>query len=670
MKATTILVIAFTISVYSSELVGLYVEHNALDKNPDFVHLHLAPKETREIGSANSNGISKPKLVFRLPTKLSHDDTFELRICKPGTAAAASSGENPDLTENCVSDQFNSILGLNYDTELPLYQVAYNNFVKTCFFGVAIFEAEHSYNKMSLDDLYQGKTSTDSSLYYKEATEVVEKYEDSKAYNMRMYQNTQDDIRCTLDLDTTENLQESAFTGDLFYQKNSGKLSVLILDYNFQGEQFRNENHVSKTMQFPEPDYNDMEKKRQQIVNKMKKALVFETSTFEDRKLTFSVQNGKQDGIPILTVNAGGDHTSVHQLPFLIEKKSYLRFIPVVCRELLSTQGELSYMFLDSNECDTVSKNKFVITDLGKGFNFLYLDGQKAVSKPSLDLNYFAMNFHYYPKDEPLEVIKLKGFEKRCDIIFDEDKSVVYYVCYQKIREFFNEKEKPINEEDLQNKIIKIVNNGDNKVHKRLLSVNGKAAKFLLIVIVVCAFVAVLSVFFWSMQILTIVMLFVIVLCVIGIFMTGSDDRILASTNDGKVEVAYKRSFSAFLNKRQMRMEKARIERMNEVSPNLFTKYTPQGECVIADIDTISSEMFKADKALGEKAKILLSKGTNKQASKNNLTEDESLDNSLSNFNLEAIKQAQAQKDLRIEQARQGKIMARSVDNVRKRLVV
>lgn len=647
MNATTILAISISVTVLHCETITTYIEHNALESNPDFLHVHLAPKSLR--AQTTTKTTAKPKMVFKLPQKLPHDELFELIVCPSLTMEALKEDSNAELAD-CLTDQFNSVIGLSYDAELPIYQTAFNNFVKTCFFGVASMEAEHSYEKMDLNDLHQGKTVQDENLYFKDANEVIEKYSDSTSFNLRLQQNAGEDLRCALDLDSNIDLEETGFTGDVLYIKKQKTLSKLVLGYNDNSGSFKNPTHISRTMVFPPSDYNDLSKKRQQIVDSLKKSLVFQKSSFEERRLIFSLTTSP-GSIPVLTVDKGGDHTSTHQLPFVVGQKTYLRFVPVVCRELMFSKLELSYLFLDANECQPVTDKKLLITDLGKGFRFVYLEGQKASAEEKLDLPFFAMDFHYFPKEEPLEVIKMKGFEKRCDVMFDEERDVVFYVCYQKIRESYDDKEKPIAEENLQNQVVKIINNGDQKVYKRLLEVSGKAAKFLLIVIVICAFVAVLSVFFWSIKILTIICLFIIILCVIGIFMTGSDDRLLAElTNNQPTEVVYKRSFSAFLDKRQMRLEKAKIQNLNKVTPALFETLTPVGDLVICDAEDLIAKFLTAEQSIADQAKIILSKGTNKQkkGQENKTVVDEL---ATDGFNMDAIQQAKSKKDLRIKQA-------------------
>lgn len=573
------LTLALLVNAIISANITVYPEHNPL--GADYLHIHIDKTNlVTKNGPKDSN--SKPvvqadrKIIYELPLKLDHDETFVIKICPKGTIDTFTAATNKDeVLKTCLSDNYGSLIGFNHYAEVPLYQFRIHTFYKTCFFGGASSEAERSLHIIPVDDIIKNVDYTKSELFYTKPEDIMKKYEDSKDFKYRLENSSPDkeDFRCTLQFNIA-GFDLDSFEDRIHFEKNTDTASVLIIEYNADKFIVKTDAVVDKR-EFPKNKDGDINDRREQVVKQLAKSTYFAKSSFDNTKLTYSIAqaNKASKGIPLKIKLSQQSHVNkdsnlkVLDFPLELNDKEYVRFVPLVCKMMLTSVETSSYMFLNSKDCTVVGNDKVLITGSPTGLKFVSKQHNSSRPSESVTLNAVTMDFEYYAKNEPETIFIIKGLEDRSDAVYDAERRIVYHISYQKliIKSAKDKKEVPTNEDQVP-KTIPIKINGKDKVQKRLLGSMDNWQKFGLLLITVFSCVLMGAVYFWGSTILAMISFFIIILCLIFIGIRNQD-RILAG---GEVEYN-KKSFVELLDKDSLALQKARIVSLSNVTPDCFT---------------------------------------------------------------------------------------------------
>ena len=586
--------------------VSVYPEHNPIHES-DYLHLHFNSVDLKQ----GTEQTASKKLIYKLPIKLNHDETFIVKICPEGTVnkITSNNSDEADVLKACLSDYYNSILGFNHYVEVPLYQYNVHNFYKTCFFGGAVPEAERSLIQQKAEDIHANKSFSEGDLFYTESEEILKKYEDSKHFNYRLKQSemAKDDFRCTLQFDIADNFNIDNFNGKIHYIKKEKTASIVVIEY----DQLKKENNYNPIIKrFFEEDTTELNNRRAKIVDSLQKSVHFKTSQFLSSKLTYKIMNNDvKPGEPLRVVLAkpGVKKAELLDFPFTLKKNEYIRFVPFVCKSVFSDMETSSYMFINSKDCIMAGDTKYLIQNDGDKYKFVSLQEDGVIKTNTISLDVLAMEFEFFAKDKDNVVYTIKGFEEFSDVVYDSEKSIIYYVSYQKTetREDGELKTPPATR---KSRTIPIEMNGKDKTTKRLLGELDRVQISALFLITVFACVAFGGMFLWGSSILVAISLFIIILCVI-VVVSRKDYRILA---EGEMSMDYKSSIASLIPVDNIRKFQSRVTELSLITPEYFKNASKAAaeeikakgnSMVIVDIETYNKKLNNIDKKYAKKSK-------------------------------------------------------------------
>lgn len=590
-----ILKVAILVKLMLGADISVYPEHNPLATS-DYLHIHFSDL-----------GTQAKKLIYKMPMKFGHDEIFVIKICPTGTVAKLETSNNKErLLKTCFSDSYSSLIGFNHYIEAPLYQFGIHNHYKTCFFGGAPSEAERSLYFMPAEDIIKNKTLNDPTYFYTESEEIVKKYQDSKTFNYRQKMSVQanQDFRCTLQYNIVKGFNINNFEDKTSFQRNDGKPSVLIIEY--KADELKEDSKYEVVFsEFPKNDLHTLDSRRQQVVKKLQSSVSFIRSVFENSVIKYKLSSGKKTKLGIVldmkASKPGVEGDDQMSFPIVIKNNEYVRFVPLVCKGVLTEAETTSYMFLNSKDCLMVGKKKVLIASTKGRLKFLTSETVKNPHE-TIDLSVLTMNFQFFAKNKPEEVFSIQGFLPRSDVMYDADRAVVYHISYQKSASKINNVEQgpPI---DPVGRVIPIMTNGKDKIGKRLLGDLDNYQKFFLVVIGIFSCIALGALFIWASSVLAFVAIVIIIICAIFIGVRNNSYRIL---EEGKMDVDFQpKSFVEYMKKESIEKHKIRIKNLSEATPKCFQGLAEYGATpnqgskwvnkVVVDIEAYNKKLNQID---------------------------------------------------------------------------
>lgn len=594
---SNLLNLALLVTSITSANLTVYPEHNPTDDS-DYLHIHF------RIDDVKKNQLTlaqNSKIIYKLGTKLKHDETFIIKICPVGTIDKVSASvNNQSALKDCVSDKYGSLIGLNYYAEVPIYQFRIQTYYKTCFFGGATSEAERSLVTATAEDLKVGGDLNNKNLFYTKSDEIIKKYEDTKNFNYRHYNSVpaNEDFRCTLQFNIEGPFDFAGFTDNIKFISNNNEASIFIIEYS--GE-LTSELTPADIVPFPKNDSNVINDRRKAVVNNMKASTYFERSEFLRSDFNFELIKTKKTskGIPLrIGLERVDEEQRIIDFPIELQNLEYVRFIPFVCKMTLSKVETSSYMFLNSKDCTMVGNTKvLIIADSGTLNFFSYIDKPKIENKISLPA--VTMDFKFYSKNNVNTVYTIKGFEERTDAVYDSERRVVYHISYQKTTTTVDNKLIE-SDTDQTSRVVPIKLNGKDKVEKRLLEALNNWQNFGILLILVFSCVLMGAVYFWGSTILAMIS-FLIIIIAVFIIKTKTGNRLLNET-----VVEYKEpSFVDFMTVPGITNHQNRIKLLSGVTTACFKEEKPWitrksnnkiwMNKIVAEINFYNQELIDAD---------------------------------------------------------------------------
>jgi hypothetical protein len=308
-------------------------------------------------------------------------------------------------------------------------------------------------------------------------------------------------------------------------------------------------------------------------VKTFRSTVVFKTSSFDTTTITYALENtsSKSSGpipIKLKAFRKKEKEPKIIELPLSLKDNEYVRFVPYVCKSILTPDQTSSYMFLDSRECTLAGPNKVVVAQK-QGKLVFYTTGVNGLeTKASIDLTVLTMDFEYWGKKMPNTVYTIRDFVDRTDAMYDEERRIIYHISYQSLTKTVDGKTENI-DVDMVNRIIPVKSNGNEKIKKRVLGGDMSGGqRFFVFLIVVAAMVGILGMMLWASYILMLLSFVFIVFFTIMTFVLDKG-RIL----EGNVDVEYKKGgLVEQLDVESVKVHQERIKSYAHVTLNCFSK--------------------------------------------------------------------------------------------------
>lgn len=433
----------------------------------DYLHLFLDNSENSE------------KLVYRLPVDLKNKEVFKIKICKKGTVEILKqkNSEQEDvlnynyeidtiLNENCLFDEFNTISIIDYKKKLFLEQNPIFNLYKICDYGFSFQEAERSFTLSSIKEIQYRDILKKEDLYYINLDKIVELVKEAEKEDFREIADKNPKSRCNLEFNQTnlENLTLENFLQETYFHVGDNSKSDFIIEYNFD-EEFVIEQVELEDFKTEDMNPEKIIKTRESILKKMEIDYVIVKKEFPQAKIQLKIRNFDEDGLGTkkhgieeftvkkhvenfdeddedvleedsmnidVNVNENLEINSIFNLYFPVN--SYIRFFPMICLENLDKNSEYSYEFISDNHCSPISHKKILLVkNEKKNIHFFYKESGQIFQTDKIDLKYDEFNLEFYAKDNIMKKMMISGFQEKCDAIYDQKLSLMYFICYQKI---------------------------------------------------------------------------------------------------------------------------------------------------------------------------------------------------------------------------------------------
>ncbi len=205
----------------SPAYIDFFFEHNPLDGQNDFLYL---------FNDINAQSVS----IFKLDFKLAHREAFNIQICKIGTIAKLQKNPELDLTQECLLNEFNTIVMTDYSSKIFQFNLPFYNIYEICTFGMAIQEGEHSFMTLNHEKV-QAKENIEGK-YYSEMESILQLYEDPNQSKYREDYFKKSEYRCHTSYGMNKPFEYTKFQSAVEFQSNKGKNSNLILEYDFNDQ--------------------------------------------------------------------------------------------------------------------------------------------------------------------------------------------------------------------------------------------------------------------------------------------------------------------------------------------------------------------------------------------------------------------------------------------------
>lgn len=558
---------AVLVASITSAHLTVYPEHNPVSKT-DFLHIHFTSPDL------DSKLSDKPikKIIYDLGTKLRHDETFVIKICPEGSIQQLE--KNPadnQLYSRCLSDNYDSLIGFNHNVDLPIYQFKVRTYYKTCFFGGAVAEAERSLVNTPAEELKKGGKLQNKDLFMTDVDDIIKTYEDTKDFNYRLtstnnkkskdgngeYENSEE-FRCTLQYNKQTKFDYESFTHNIKLIPVAGAPSILVIEY--KGKEIEKSKEPSDSIKYPLKDGDQVETRKKKVVNSLMRSTRFKFSKFDDIDFSYKISTTKKGksrssfSIGLVVPEMKEIKT---QYPLSIPKHTYLRFVPFLCKSMMSDNDVSSYMFMDSKDCTVVGDSKILIANVMGEVKFYQgktVANDKSNAKEekkntqkkedNKDKNPFdeeytvgllAMNFLFHAKDDPDKEYSIVGFEERVDVMYDAKRGVVYHITYQKNKTSI----KGVEQQDSESKTsltLAIEINKNTPRSGRILMSSATAQKTSLMVIGIFSCVLMGAVFYWGSTILAMISFLIIIVFLLLMASNIETRRILVDEVNTPVE--------------------------------------------------------------------------------------------------------------------------------------
>lgn len=121
-------------------------------------------------------------------------------------------------------------------------------------------------------------------------------------------------------------------------------------------------------------------------------------------------------------------------------KFKYYRFVPLICTNLLNSQVEHSYEFLDAHQCDWVSLEKILYaTDSHRDPYFVIKKEKQLLEGTSFKFSQYALDLALEDSKNK-QRLEISGFLPKCDYLKDHSLKLIYFICYQHMKMFLKDK--------------------------------------------------------------------------------------------------------------------------------------------------------------------------------------------------------------------------------------
>lgn len=447
------LLLLFTIlHLTSPAKISYYIDRQTTLQGKDYLHLFL---------HKNPNS-QKKKLVYEIPHKFRNKEVFKLKICNKGTKNQLEEIEdlsnvektNKIINDNCLHDQFNTRSMIDYEQRILVEQIPVYNLYKLCNFGFSYAEAEKSFLFTSRYTLITKKriSHNESKLYYVDTQSVGKIFNEGFKKKFRDKYDEDFENRCINEFiqkngEFTE-FEMEKFIQEILYFDDFENKSMLIIEYDF-GEDFLGEVPIIKD--FKKTELVDDKVKvnyRNRVIEEMKKDFVFKKKEFKQANLKISLSEAiineeklkpsdKKEKQLLINVDINGSTLLKSNFNIGLAKNTYIRFYPMICYNPIAPKAKVSYDFFNTYSCIPISQNKILLSRNEKNQLF-FLQEEKSIiySYRKISLTASEMDLDFYSKEDSSKNYLIQGFKEKCDGIYDTKLSLLYFICYQKIREY------------------------------------------------------------------------------------------------------------------------------------------------------------------------------------------------------------------------------------------
>ena len=352
------------------------------------------------------------------------------------------------IDKNCSYDSYNTYFISDYENKIfhdtPVY-----NIYKICNIPLAYPEAERSLLKSDINFFKEKKEHQDKGLFYTNSDFVYMLYEESIKFDYRKKGREESDFRCKVDFKVKNKLIDyKKFLDKIHFERIQHDSSYLLVEYDFGSEDFLDKNKTN--LQNLEPEIKDKEsfiKTREKLLDKLGSNMIFEKKDFLKKKFGI-ILSEENDEINLQSLY-NNDEGKTNSFNLEIEKEKFYRFVPMVCMRIPDLDASSDFAFFAFGQCKEITaKKNLLIRDKNSELFFVSKDYKKKV----LDFEIDIFELEFYEKNSPNDVFNISDMETFCDVMIDKKNSVIFYLCYQKMRriinqrveKFFERKEKPL----------------------------------------------------------------------------------------------------------------------------------------------------------------------------------------------------------------------------------
>ena len=493
LKLKTILLITFLYKISSQSYLSFYIERQSKIDGYDFLHLFIHSPE-----SDNKN-----KIIFRLPKKLQNHEVFKFKICQKDTIKKLKTGNIDDkIQNNCLEDSLHTKIVIDYEDKIILDEIPIYNLYKICVFGFAFTEGVKSYLHAGLTSILMKNTISDSEnkLYYNDATSATELFDEAKSMNYLFLFNSDESFRCKIEIDDAfGELEDEKFSDNVFFLDRKNQSSFFVVEYDF-GNNFKPTSTKAQYFKTAEMNPDMRIKRRQQVMDRLKKNMNIERDNYYKAEFEFLVFKNEKDKFPAVKLLRNKSMETLQSLNVEIGVNKYIRFFPMLCNKILEHNKTHSFEFLSEHACTPLSQEKILIGKGQKGNPYFFTQTNSGNVRITKKIKLYAqeMDLYIYPKSDPEDITIIKGFLPKCDTIFDKNSDLLYYVCYQKMTIYEDNKLIKDDEKDLKvNHFVLSDNNSAlDKNLKKKKKVKGVAFGIFIVASIVFMVLSILAMIF------------------------------------------------------------------------------------------------------------------------------------------------------------------------------
>ena len=425
-------VTSYPLNFYIEREPNVFKDKNKWEITPDYLHIYA----TENLQSMEESKIDREnKIIYRSPLKFSEGEFVKIALCKP------SKIQNLDLKkdnytnflkENCVEDLNNSLIGINLEEKLPLFEKKFGDSLNYCSFGMLMAEAEKSLRELNTIDedmINKGVKKNDllNFTYVRKLGDMKENYKMAEKMKYREKAIMSKQSMCGTNFGI-RNISLNKFSDHIRYvQAFEGEFSYLLIGYNFDNS----EKTLNTGVDFPKEETNvdnalkEFKKKRVKYFNK--KIYQFPDKSRKQEKLVdFNIKVSKNSGYISFgyeNLESFACETNQRNGNFAIENISLSSIenfflIPLICFKSFDEQN-ITHDDFRKSRCQTISKNSnnILISSLN--------DNEKIpVQAVLLDWLIIGRN---NKRDLKIDYC---GINSNCNYVIDKATKSIFYICY------------------------------------------------------------------------------------------------------------------------------------------------------------------------------------------------------------------------------------------------